>query len=117
MENEFVSALSSCPWVQNARLLAKPETSVSIHTHLNDTICFTYMEGNDKSEIQPLVEGTMKKIDYSLLPTEVDFTTEGKGAEALYAGVFQRSDSKVRLAITWLEEENRLAVIHITHLP
>jgi hypothetical protein len=113
MENEFLAVLSTCPWVQNARLLKKPEQPETVATILNDMISFNLKEGNDVSDIQPLIVGYLDKLGFTKNRQDITFEAHGD-ITALLAGMFTDGNLKIRVAISWLEQEERLVVIHTT---
>jgi hypothetical protein len=116
MENEFLSVLSRCPWVQNARLLAKPEQPETVETVLNDMIAFRYKEGYKPDEIEALILRHLDNLGFSKMRCPVEFNSQSEGIEPLFSGVFTDGNLTIRIAVSWHEQDDRLVVIYIKNL-
>ncbi len=116
METQLSEALSQCPGVTNTRILKTPPTPApNLESVLNETIAFNYVY--PACEIPAVIHGCMRALGFCPRQQQpVSFQTSGPGIEALYAGIFENDHFAYRIAISWLEKDDRLAVLHLTQL-
>lgn len=116
MENKFLTVLLGCPWAQNVQLLKKPEQPETVQTVLNDMIKFNLREDCQADEIEPLVVGYLNILGFTDTKKSAHFESHSEGVKALFAGIFANGTQRVRIAVSWLEQDERLVVIQITQL-